>query len=66
MIQMSVISGHPTSIGFRRLTGCQRDPWDSGVTWGNVMVMLLIIIGILVIYFVSISFSWLYCTNSTG
>ena len=34
MRQMSVISGHPISIGFCRLTGCQRDPWDRGViTW---------------------------------
>ena len=31
MRQMSVISGHPTSTGFRRLTGCQRDPHDRGV-----------------------------------
>ena len=26
--QMSVILGHPISTGFRRLTGCQRDPLD--------------------------------------
>ena len=27
-----MILGHPISIGFRRLTGCQRDPRDRGVT----------------------------------
>ena len=27
-----VASGYPISIGFRRLTGCQRDPRDRGVT----------------------------------
>ena len=27
-----VASGYPTPIGFRRLTGCQWDPWDRGVT----------------------------------
>ena len=27
-----VASGYPTSIGFRKLTGCQRDPRDRGVT----------------------------------
>ena len=32
MRQMSVISRHPISTGFRRLTGYQRDPWDRGVT----------------------------------
>ena len=32
MRQMSVISGHPIFIGFRRLTGYQRDPRDRGVT----------------------------------
>ena len=32
MRQMSVISGHPISTGFRRLTGCQRDPRARGVT----------------------------------
>ena len=32
MRQMSVISGHPIFKGFRRLTGCQRDSRDSGVT----------------------------------
>ena len=32
MRQMSVISGHPIFTGFRRLTGCQRDPRDRGVT----------------------------------
>ena len=26
MRQMSVISGHPIFTGFRKLTGCQRDP----------------------------------------
>ena len=26
------ISGHLISIGFSRLTGCQRDPRDKGVT----------------------------------
>ena len=25
-------SGYPTPTGFRKLTGCQRDPWDRGVT----------------------------------
>ena len=33
MRQMSVISGHPIFIGFRRLTGCQLDPRDRGVTF---------------------------------
>ena len=32
MRQMSVISEHPIFIGFRRLTSCQRDPRDRGVT----------------------------------
>ena len=32
MKQMSVISRLPIFIGFRRLTGCQRDPRDRGVT----------------------------------
>ena len=32
MSQMSVISGHPIFTGFRRLTCCQRDPLDMGVT----------------------------------
>ena len=27
-----VASGYLTPTGFRRLTGCQRDPWDRGVT----------------------------------
>ena len=27
-----VASGNPTLIGFRRLTSCQRDPRDRGVT----------------------------------
>ena len=27
-----VESGYPISIGFHRLTGCQRDPRDRGVT----------------------------------
>ena len=27
-----VASGYPISTGFRRLTGCQRDPQDMGVT----------------------------------
>ena len=27
-----MISGHPISTGFRKLTGCQRDPRDRGVT----------------------------------
>ena len=27
-----VESGYPTHIGFLRLTGCQRDPRDRGVT----------------------------------
>ena len=31
-----VISGHPISIGFRGLTGCQRDPRDRGVTCPNL------------------------------
>ena len=30
--------GYPTPIGFRRLTGCQRDPWDKGVTAATVAV----------------------------
>ena len=29
-----MISGHPIFIGFHRLTGCQRDPRDRGVTLG--------------------------------
>ena len=32
MRQMSVISGHPIFTDFRRLMGCERDPWDRGVT----------------------------------
>ena len=32
MRQMSVISGHSIFTGFYRLTGCQRDPRDRGVT----------------------------------
>ena len=32
MRPMSVISGHPISTGFFRLTGCQRDPRDRDVT----------------------------------
>ena len=32
MRQMSVISGHPIFTGLRKLTGCQRDPRDRGVT----------------------------------
>ena len=32
MRQISVISRHPISTGFRRLTGCQPDPRDTGVT----------------------------------
>ena len=27
-----MISEHPISIGFHRLTDCQWDPWDRGVT----------------------------------
>ena len=27
-----VVSGYPTPTGFHRLTGCQRNPWDRGVT----------------------------------
>ena len=27
-----VTSGNPTPTGFRKLTGCQSDPWDKGVT----------------------------------
>ena len=27
-----VASGYPTPTGFRRLTGCQQDPQDRGVT----------------------------------
>ena len=27
-----VASGYPTPTNFRRLTGCQRDPRDKGVT----------------------------------
>ena len=29
-----MISGHPISICFRRLTSCQRDLWDRGVIAG--------------------------------
>ena len=32
MRQMSVISGHPIFTDFCRLTGCERDPRDRGVT----------------------------------
>ena len=32
MRHVSVISGHLISIGFRGLTGCQREPRDRGVT----------------------------------
>ena len=28
-----MISGHSISTGFRRLTCCQWDPWDRGVTF---------------------------------
>ena len=39
MRQMSVISGHPIFTGFHKLTGCQRNPWNRGVTnshyWPN-------------------------------
>ena len=28
----NVASGYSISIGFRRLTGCQQDPWDRSVT----------------------------------
>ena len=31
-----MISGHPISTGFRRLTGCQRDPRDRGVTCNSI------------------------------
>ena len=27
-----VASGYPISTGFSKLMGCQRDPWDRGVT----------------------------------
>ena len=27
-----VASGYSTPASFRRLTSCQRDPWDRGVT----------------------------------
>ena len=32
MRQMSVISGYLIFTSFRKLTGCQRDPRDRGVT----------------------------------
>ena len=32
MRQMSLISGNSIFIGFRKFTGCQRDPQDRGVT----------------------------------
>ena len=32
MVHDDVASGFPISTGFHRLTGCQRDPWDRGVT----------------------------------
>ena len=32
MGQDDVALGYPISTGFRRLTGCQRDPRDRGVT----------------------------------
>ena len=31
MRHVSVISGHPITISFRKLMGCQRDPRDRGV-----------------------------------
>ena len=42
MIQMSVISGHPVFTGFRRLTCCQRDPLDWGVT--EILVLMDILV----------------------
>ena len=38
MRQMSVISGHPIFTVFRKLTGCQQDPQDKGVT--NLVLVL--------------------------
>ena len=32
MVHYDVASGYSISTGFRRLTGCQRDPRDRGVT----------------------------------
>ena len=32
MVHDDVASGYLISTGFRRLTGCQRDPRDRGVT----------------------------------
>ena len=40
---MSVISGHMIFTGFRKLTGCQRDPRDRGVTYMNFSYMKLMI-----------------------
>ena len=37
MRHVSVISEHPIFTGFRGLTGCQRDPWDRGVTMKHFM-----------------------------
>ena len=36
-----MISGHPISTGFLRLTGCQWDPRDRGVTVKEEMVLML-------------------------
>ena len=33
-----MILGHPIFTGFRRLTGCQRDPRDWGVTNMNIIL----------------------------
>ena len=32
-----VASGYSTPTGFRRLTGCQRDPWDRGVIESHII-----------------------------
>ena len=36
-----VASSYPTPTGFHKLTGCQRDPWDRGVTISTKNSVLL-------------------------
>ena len=36
-----MISEHPISRGFHGFTGCQRDPWDRGVTICLIKTLLV-------------------------
>ena len=40
-IHVSVISGYPISIDFRKLTGCRRDPGFWGVTSQLLLINLI-------------------------